>query len=105
MSRFSWSILFKLVNPVESSHAATAEAIMAYCNPLKEQGIITQTVNPGTRGRVMFQATTWFAICPHKTVLSPQTFVRVIGQYNATTLIVEPIYPMTSSSAAIEQVS
>jgi hypothetical protein len=105
MSQSFWAVLSKFINPVEAHHAATTRAIMDSCNLLKEQGVITQTVNPGVRGRVLFQATTWFAICPHKAVLSPQTFVRVLGQYNATTLIVEPIHPMTSSSAAIEHVS
>lgn len=100
-----WTVLSKVINPVEVRHADTPQVTRAYCHSLKEQGVITQTVNPGVRGRVLFQATTWFAICPHTTVLSPQTIVRVIGQYNATTLIVEPIHPMTLSSAAIEQVS
>jgi hypothetical protein len=100
-----WTVLSKVINPAETRHANRAKITMAYCHSLKDQGVITQTVNPGVRGRVLFQATTWFAICPHTTVLSPQTFVRVIGQYNATTLIVEPIHPMTSPSAAIEQVS
>ena len=105
MPRSFWTILSKVINPVEAHHATTTKATMAYCNSFKEQGVITQTVNPEVRGRVLFQATTWFAICPHKMELSPQTFVRVVGQYDATTLIVEPIHPMTASSAAIEQVS
>ncbi len=105
MPQSFWTALSKVRNPVEVRHADTTQVTRAYCHSLKEQGVITQTVNPGVRGRVLFQATTWFAICPHTTVLSPQTFVRVIGQYNATTLIVEPVYPMMPSGAAIEQVS
>lgn len=95
---------FKRRNPIEAQMAARNAAIRA-CTALKDQGTVTQTIEPNVAGRVLFQATTWFAICPYKTVLLPNTYVRVIGQYNATTLIVEPVAPVNPQNPAIEQVS
>lgn len=65
--------------------------IAEFCINLEQQATVIETVYLGQRGRVSYQATTWFAICVHPTVLLPNAPVRVVGFYNATTLIVEPI--------------
>jgi membrane protein implicated in regulation of membrane protease activity len=57
---------------------------------LKERGTVVQVIQPGQRGRIAYQSTTWFAACPYHVVLFPDTPVRVIGRRN-TTLIVEPV--------------
>lgn len=105
MSNLFWTAIFKFLNPIEAQNTATRTTIATHCSAFQEQGIVTQIIQPGVLGRVRFQATTWFAICPYEVVMSPHTVVRVMGKYNATTLIVEPIYPMTSAHPAIEQVS
>jgi len=93
---------FKRRNPIEAQMAARKAAL---CASLKEQGTVTQIIQPGVVGRVLFQATTWSAICLYPTVLPPNTSVRVIGQYNATTLNVEPVLPFIPQNSAAEQVS
>jgi hypothetical protein len=105
MSNSFWTAISKFWNPIEAYNVVTKTTLANYCDRLKDQGIVTQMIQPGVLGRVRFQATTWFALCPYDAVMSPNTFVRVVGKYNATTLIVEPIYPMTLANPDIEQVS
>ncbi len=58
---------------------------------LKQRGTVTEIIRPGKRGRVAFQSTTWFAFCQYQVVLMPGMPVCVVDQYNATTLLVEPV--------------
>jgi membrane protein implicated in regulation of membrane protease activity len=91
------SILASLSNWVPSKKT-TFSRVGAYLN---ERAIVTEIIQPGERGRVSFQATTWFAFCPYYVVLLPDTPVQVVEQHNATTLVVAPILfvvPHTSPS-------
>lgn len=64
-------------------------------NYLEEQGIVTETLYPNQLGRVNFQASWWFAACPHNVVLLPGTPIRVFDRINII-LIVEPLAPSNS---------
>ncbi len=82
-------------NPAEVQ-MATHKALITQCKALKQTAIVVQHIQPGFVGRIHYQATDWSALCLHPSVLYPNTFVRVVGQYNATTLIVEPLLPSLS---------
>jgi membrane protein implicated in regulation of membrane protease activity len=84
------TVPFKWFFPVESQAKAQKAAIDSICDKMDKQGTITEIIQPGQRGRVSFQATTWFAVCPHDIVLLPNTPVRVIEHHDCT-LIVEPV--------------
>ncbi|NJL50156.1 MAG: hypothetical protein HC929_25675 [Leptolyngbyaceae cyanobacterium SM2_5_2] len=71
---------------------------------LKQRGTVTETIRPGRRGRVAFQATTWFAFCQYQVVLMPGMPVYVVDLYNATTLIVKPVLLDVSSIVLDEPV-
>ncbi|HSM82607.1 MAG TPA: NfeD family protein [Nodosilinea sp.] len=58
---------------------------------LRHRAVVTDTIEPGERGRVAFQGTTWFAFCRYQVVILPGMPVCVVEHYNATTLIVEPM--------------
>ncbi|KAM3113253.1 NfeD family protein [Phormidesmis sp. 146-33] len=66
-------------------------------NYLEEQGIVTETIYPNQLGRVSYQASWWFAACPHNVVLLPGTPIRVLDRINII-LIVEPLAPSNSQS-------
>jgi membrane protein implicated in regulation of membrane protease activity len=70
---------------------------------LKKRGIVTEIIRPGKRGRVAFQATTWFAFCYYQVVLMPGMSVCVVDQYNATTLIVEPVPLPDAPSLSLDE--
>jgi membrane protein implicated in regulation of membrane protease activity len=75
---------------IESQTTAQKAAIGSICDNMDKLGTIAETIHPGQRGRVSFQATTWFAVCPYDVVLMPNTRVRVIEHHDST-LIVEPV--------------
>lgn len=54
------------------------------------QGYVEQTINPNGRGRVRYQATSWFGVCGDGRSLPKGTAVSVIGR-QGNTLIVQPI--------------
>lgn len=58
---------------------------------LQQRATVTEAIRVGERGRVAFQSTTWFAFCYYQVEIPPGTPVCVVGRYNATTLIVEPV--------------
>ncbi|TVQ13416.1 MAG: protease [Leptolyngbya sp. DLM2.Bin27] len=58
---------------------------------LQHRAIVTEVIQPGQRGRVAYQGTTWVAFCRYQVVLPVNTPVRVVEQYSATTLIIEPV--------------
>jgi membrane protein implicated in regulation of membrane protease activity len=93
------------LNPVEVRIAESKAVIRARCSQFKEQGVVTQAIQPGELGRVRFQATTWAALCPYDMDLSVNTSVRIVGQYNATTLIVESILQIPPRISTIEHAS
>ena len=68
---------------------------------LQEKAIVTKIIAPGEKGRISFQATEWFAVCPDDIVLPPGTSVRVIGSSDATTLIIEPLPSVVSCSVPL----
>lgn len=68
-----------------------------------EQARITADLYPGRVGRVWFQSTEWYAVCPYHVVLLAETPVRVIDRQNATTLVVVPVLLMTMTALKIEQ--
>ncbi|MGB3518028.1 MAG: NfeD family protein [Elainellaceae cyanobacterium] len=70
---------------------------------LRQRATVTEVIRPDERGRVAFQATTWFAVCPYQVVILPGAPVCVVGQYNATTLIVEPVQRVNAQPMVSDQ--
>jgi NfeD-like C-terminal, partner-binding len=90
----AYSLFLSLTKFLSISRASTSrerKEIASMYNRWEESAVVTTIIRPGQRGRVCFQSTTWFAICPHHAVLPADTPVRVVEHYNATTLIVEPV--------------
>ncbi|NJK69077.1 MAG: hypothetical protein HC789_16545 [Microcoleus sp. CSU_2_2] len=77
-------------SPGESQTRAQKAAIGSICDNMDKLGTIAETIHPGQRGRVSFQGTTWFGVCPYDVVLMPNTRVRVLEHHDST-LIVEPV--------------
>lgn len=65
---------------------------------LQQRATVTEIIGVGERGRVAFQGTTWFAFCRYQVVIPPGMAVCVVGRYNATTLIVEPMQLISAPS-------
>jgi membrane protein implicated in regulation of membrane protease activity len=84
------TVLSRWFSPVESQVKAQKAAIGSICENIDKLGTVAEIIQPGKRGRVSFQATTWFAVCPYDVVLMPNTRVRVIEHHDST-LIVEPV--------------
>jgi membrane protein implicated in regulation of membrane protease activity len=84
------TVLSQWFSPVESQTTAQKAAIDSICDNIDKLGTVAETIQPGKRGRVSFQATTWFAVCPYDVVLMQNTRVRVIEHHDST-LIVEPV--------------
>lgn len=62
-----------------------------YLGALRQtQGYVEQAINADGRGRVRYQATSWFGICHDGRSLPKGTAVNVIGR-QGNTLIVQPI--------------
>jgi len=51
---------------------------------------VDRLIQPGQRGRVHFQGTYWFGICPDSIVLQPGMDVTVVGR-RGNTLMVRPL--------------
>ncbi|ASC73294.1 hypothetical protein XM38_042580 [Halomicronema hongdechloris C2206] len=67
-------------------------ALIGGIQAMAKQGKATveRIIQPGQRGRVHFQATYWFGICPDPVVLLPGMDVTVVGR-RGNTLIVRPM--------------
>jgi|GEM_PF-6829254 hypothetical protein len=83
--------LLRFLSPAEDQSSSQKAGINSVHAHWVERAVVTEDIQPGCRGRVLFQSTTWFAICPYYAVLPANTPVRVVNHYNATTLIVEPV--------------
>ncbi|MGB3201505.1 MAG: NfeD family protein [Nodosilinea sp.] len=70
---------------------------------LRQRATVTEVIRPDERGRVAFQATTWFALCRYQVVILPGAPVCVVGQHNATTLIVEPVQRVNAQLGLSDQ--
>jgi membrane protein implicated in regulation of membrane protease activity len=90
MTNLIFTALYQWFSPRESQTTAQKAAIGSICDNMDKLGTVAETIEPGKRGRVSFQATTWFAVCPYDVVLMPNTRVRVIEHHDST-LIVEPV--------------
>ncbi|MGL5060369.1 MAG: NfeD family protein [Microcoleus sp.] len=100
LSQRFWQVASQLVasqlvasQPVVSvsQTAAKQAAIASIQENTDKVATVTETIKPGQRGRIYFQGTTWFAICPYDVVLPPKARVRIIAEPDSTTLIVEPV--------------
>lgn len=86
-----FTVLSQWFSQVDPQTIAKKAAIGSIYDNMDKLAKVAETIYPGQRGRVSFQATTWFAVCPYDVVLMPNTPVRVIGDRDSTILIVEPI--------------
>lgn len=98
MTNQIFTVFSKWFSRVESQTTAKKAAIGSIYDNMDKIAKVAETIHPGQRGRVSFQATTWFAVCPYDIVLMPNTPVRVIGDRDSTILIVEPILFGTNSA-------
>lgn len=60
------------------------------CSERAKVAIVSEAIQPGSKGRVRFQGSWWSAECKQNLILGQGTEVRVVGVRN-TTLLVEPI--------------
>jgi membrane protein implicated in regulation of membrane protease activity len=104
MTNLIFSAFSRWFSPVESRTKAQKAAIDSICDNIDKLGTVAETIQPGKRGRVSFQATTWFAVCPYDVVLMRNTRVRVIEHHDST-LIVEPVaFDSNSALPSVEGV-
>lgn len=85
-----FTVLSQWFSQVDPQTIAKKAAIGSICDNMDKLGTVAEIIQPGKRGRVSFQATTWFAVCPYDVVIPPNTRVRVIEHHDST-LIVEPV--------------
>lgn len=95
MSHTFLSSVSNLLFPIGEQGSRQKTRINSIYTHWVDRAVVTEVIQPGFRGRVRFQATTWFAICPYHAVLPANTPVRVVEHYNATTLVVEPVFLVT----------
>lgn len=97
-----FTVLSQWFSQVDPQTIAKKAAIGSICDNMDKLGTVAEIIQPGKRGRVSFQATTWFAVCAYHVVLPPKTPVRVIEHHDST-LIVEPV--LFSSHPALPSVT
>ncbi len=91
LSFFAFFPKFKSESETDVQASSRNKDFALIRNYLEQEAIVTTVIRPGKRGRVRFQATIWFAVCPYSTILLPETAVLVLGRHSATTLIVQPL--------------
>jgi hypothetical protein len=96
MSRSFLDGFSKFLSSSKAASEAEVARTLIHAN-WQGRALVTEIIQPGQLGRVWFQATTWFAVCPYQAVLPPDTPVRVVGRYDTVTLIVEPVLSVVSS--------